>query len=153
MSSTMRNISAYIKSVFADAIPDIVAAGAGDATESDGIWIDRDGFESCELVMSYETVLALAETLSFAGNIQDADDSGGTNVGDFGTAFTATVVETGDGSPTSTKRGTFIRAFNLHGARRWLRSQITPDLSASGTDTAEVMVLFILGGAIEVPVP
>ena len=44
------------------------AAGAGDATEVDGPWVDRTGFISCKLVIVYKAVLAQDETISFAAN-------------------------------------------------------------------------------------
>ena len=144
-----RNIGGFIKSVASGAV-DVVAAGAGDASEDSGAWIDRQGYLSGKLVISYEAVLAATETLSIAANIQDATDSSGTGAADFGTAFANAVVATGQAGG-STERGTVEIDVDLNLANQYLRSQVTPDLSASATDTAIITATFILGGAQELP--
>lgn len=142
--SIFRNIAAYLAGRFAGFVS-ATAGGAGDATEVDGPWIDRQGFESLMVALGFEAVLANTETLSFAFNLQDADDDQGTNAADFGTAVASAVAVTGDASPSGTFRGVVEHGFNVLGARRYIRLQWTPDLSAGGTDTADIMALLILG--------
>lgn len=126
------------------------AGGSGDNTAVNGAYIDRlsslGPVKSAKLVINYTTTLAATETLKFGAKIQDATDTGGTAVADFGTAVAATVVATGpDGGGTVT--GTAEIDINLEGARQAIRAVITPDLSASGTDTAAWSATLILFGA------
>jgi len=144
-----RNIGGLIKSLASGAAT-AVAAGAGDATEDSGAYVDRQGYLSAKLVITFEAVLQATETLSIAANAQDATDSSGTGVADFGTAFANTVVATG-GAGGSTERGTVEIDLDLNTANQYLRAQFTPDLSAGATDTAIITSTFILGGADELP--
>lgn len=132
-----------------------VAAGTGDATEVDGPWIDRLGFLSALAVVAGRTTLTEAATLSVAFNLQDAADDGsgapdtGT-IADFGTAHTAAVAATG-GTGGSTEEVCVQERFNLAGAKRWIRVQHTPNLSAGATDTSTLAVVVVMGGANELP--
>lgn len=127
------------------------AGGTGDATEVDGAWIDRQGFDSLKVVIAYTTTLAATKTLSLAANLQDASDSSGTGAADFGSALSATVVATG-ASGGSTETGVVELDFDVSGADQYVRIQFTPDLSATGTDTASISAIYVLGGADANPV-
>jgi len=127
------------------------AGGSGDATEVDGAWIDRQGFNSITVAIPYTATLAEDETLSVAANLQDASDSSGTGAADFGTALAATVQATGD-TGGSTETGAVKLTFDLTEADRYVRIQFTPDLSAANTDTAKLAAAYVLGGAVELPV-
>lgn len=142
------------RSEFAGAVA-ATAAGSGDATEVNGQWVSRDianvGMAvSAKLVIGYEAVLAEGKTLTIAANIQDATDSSGTGVADYGTAVAATTVATGD-TGGSTERGTIELDFDLAEANEYVRAQFTPDLSASGTDTAKVSAHWVFFGAPKGP--
>lgn len=126
------------------------AGGAGDATEKDGQWIDRQGYLSATLVITYEATLGDGETLSIAANLQDADDDQGTGAADYGDAIANAVVATG-GTGGSTEVGQVRQDVDLSGAKQYVRGQFTPDLSAGTTDVAVVSAVLILGGADEVP--
>lgn len=139
----LRDIGSYIKSAFCGAAS-ATAAGTGDATEVDGAYIDRQDHLSAKLVISYTATLQQDETLTIAANMQDASDSSGTGVADYGTAYAATVVATG-GTGGSTETGTVELDVDLAAAKQYVRAQFTPDLSASGTDTAIVSAVLILG--------
>jgi hypothetical protein len=144
------DIGAHLTSRFGGA-GRALAAGAGDNTEVDGGWVDRTGKFSAKVVISYTTTLAQDETLSFTANLQDASDSGGTGAADFGTAYAKTVVATG-GTGGSTETGVVeIGDFNLMTADNFIQAQITPDLSASGTDVATWGAVIVLGGAETLP--
>ena len=80
----------------------------------------------------------------------DATSSGGSGVADFGDALAATVVATG-GSGGSTVTGVVELDFDLTGAEAYVRAQYTPDLSATGTDTATLAVTYVLCGAESQP--
>lgn len=133
------------------AVSSATAAGTGDATEVNGAYIDRQGFSSLKVVIAYSTTLAQTKTLSIAANLQDATTSGGTGVADFGDAMASTVVATGD-TGGSTETGVVELDFDISGADQYVRVQYTPDLNASGTDTATLSAVYILGGAQVQPV-
>lgn len=139
-----KDIGAHIASR-AGAVAAVTAGGGGDGAEVDGEWIDRQGFKSCVVVITYEATLGDGETLTLAGNLQDATDSAGTGAADFGDALASAVVATG-GTGGSTERGTEEIEVNLTEAERFIRAQFTPTLSAGTTDTANVAATIILGG-------
>ncbi len=145
----LRDIGAYIKTAFAG-YADVVAAGSGDATEVDGPWVDRLGFESLVASIGFQTTLAATKTLTLVANLQDATDSAGAGAADFGTGFASAVVATGGGGGT-TETGTIEIDYDLSDARRFVRLQFTPDLDAASADLADLVGQLILGGAIEVP--
>lgn len=130
------------------------AGGGGDNTEVDGPYADRwdasSGMaKSCKLVIGYRAVLAQAATLSLTANIQE--DADGANAGtDYGPAYAKTVVATG-GTDGSTEVGKIELDFDLAGAERYLRAQITPDLSAANTDTCTWWANWIFFGAEKGP--
>ncbi|TJW14453.1 MAG: hypothetical protein E5W82_10785 [Mesorhizobium sp.] len=150
MRANMLDGGAFSRTVFQAINKTATAAGAGDATEVDCAWIDRElegiGMaQSAKLVIAFTAALATGETLSFAGNFQDATALAGTGSADFASAFAAAVVATGD-SGGSTETGTYEVDIDLAGAREFIRTQITPNLSASGTDTCEWSAVLVLYG-------
>jgi len=114
------------------------AAGTGDATTVTGLTIDRDGFGNGTPPMSalmgviYEATLASGKTLSVGYAVQDSAD--GTNFSDYQTG-TYAVAATG-ASGGSVAKGQFNVQVNLTSARRYIRFNYNPDLSATGTDTS-----------------
>lgn len=137
------------RSAFGDHVA-VTAGGAGDATESNGVWVDREAEASgmamsAKLIIAYEAVLADTKSLSLAVNIQDDAAGDGGDPADFGTAYANTVIVTSSGG--TTERGTVELDFDLSAARRYVRSQVTPDLSASGTDTAQIVATWVFFGA------
>lgn len=144
-----RDIGSQITSRAAGGV-NLVAAGAGDNAEVSGPWIDRSGFLSAKLVITYKGVLAQDETLSIAANLQDDLDGTGGDATDFGDAAANAVVATG-GAGGSTEYGVVEIDVDLSGARQYVRAQFTPDLSAGATDTAVVSAVLVLGGADETP--
>ncbi|HZP88648.1 MAG TPA: hypothetical protein VFB54_17700 [Burkholderiales bacterium] len=114
------------------------AAGAGDATSVTGQTIDRANIAGGVLPLSalmavlFSATLASGKTLSVAYAVQDSAD--GTNFSDYQTGA-ATVAATGP-SGGGTVRGQYEIPVNLTSARRYVRLNFQPDLSATGTDTA-----------------
>ena len=145
------DIGSVIEGKFA-LIPNAVTAGAaGDGTEQDGAWIDRDDRLSAVFVIPFSTTLAEGETLTLAANLQDATASDGTGAADYGDAYAAAVVATG-GTGGSTETGEIEINVDLGGANRYVRLQVTPTLSATGTDTAAIAGVAVLSGARAYPI-
>lgn len=130
------------------------AGGTGDATTVTGATVDRFGVVpgSFPNVMNagvvYEAVLASGATLSIGYAIQDSAD--GTTFSDYQTA-TAAVVATGP-SGGGTKSGVFdLGSINLSSARRYIRLNFYPDLSAANTDTAAFRAVGFSAGYDRLP--
>jgi hypothetical protein len=149
----VENVGAYLKGVFGGGVS-LTAGGAGDGAEVSGPYVDRLGYRSCEVMLAWTATLADTESLTLASNLQDASDSSGTGVADYGSAtsgaaggseiLASTAVATSSGGSTET--GVTSYNVNLTMADRYLRCQFTPTMSASGTDTAVVSAVIVLGG-------
>lgn len=125
-----------------------VAAGTGDATAVSGPCIDVSGYESAKFVITYKTTLGAAETLTFAVEYQQVD----TDATAFETAVVvkaATVAKTG---AVTAGIGTVEYDIPLHDKKRYFTINFTPNLSASGTDTAVFSGVLLLTGANKNPV-
>lgn len=151
MHMTRSDIGANLAAKYAVAGTDVTAGGSGDGTEVDGAWIDMQDFGSSKIVIAYTATLADGETLSIAANAQDATDSSGTGAADFGTAYSSTVVATGD-TGGSTETGVVELDLDVTEANRYVRVQFTPTMSAATTDTAELAAVYVVGGADRNPV-
>lgn len=132
-----------------------VAAGTGDNTEASGPYADRliagkGHAQSAKLIISYSATLAADKTLSITASIQDNAANSG-NGTDFGAALAKTVVATG-ASGGSTETGTIELDFDISSAERYVRAQITPDLSATATDTATISAAWVFFGAENGPI-
>jgi len=130
-----------------------IAAGAGDNTEISGDYIDRQGFDSCLVVISWRTTLTAAKTLTLSSNIQDATDASGTGVADYGVVadgetLAAAVVHTG---AVTADFGVASYGVNLRMANQFIRAQFLGDLSHTSADVADIACAIILGGAQELP--
>lgn len=124
------------------------AGGTGDATAVTGVIIDRAAIgwaRSAVVAIPFTTTLAASQTLTIAWTLQDGAAPG---LGDAATFATASsVVATGSGTFT----GQLEANVDLSGARRYVRLNFTPDLSASGTDTAALSAVLVFGGADRLP--
>ncbi|MBB3297891.1 MULTISPECIES: hypothetical protein [unclassified Rhizobium] len=130
-----------------------VAAGAGDATTTTGVTIDRMGFgigsmpNSLAAAVLWDTVLATGKTLSIGYAVQDSAD--GTNFSDYQTAAAA-VVATGS-TGASALAGELQVDVDLQSARRFVRFNSLPDLSATQTDTAVTRAAGFFAGFDRLP--
>ncbi|CAN5576589.1 hypothetical protein BH10PSE14_BH10PSE14_06680 [soil metagenome] len=130
-----------------------VAAGAGDSTTTTGATIDRMGFSSGSMPMTmaaaiiYDATLATAKTLSFGYAVQDSAD--GSTWADYQTA-TYAVVATG-ATAASVAAGQLEVGVNLTSARRFVRFNFAPDLSATQTDTAVARAVGFAAGFDRLP--
>ena len=97
----------------------------------------------------YTATLAAGETLSIGYTVQSGNAD---ELGDATTLKTgvSTVVATGP-SGGGTVSGTLEVDLPLAGAGRYVRANFTPNLSASGTDTAALSSVMVLGGFDRLP--
>lgn len=144
-SPSINQIGSFI-TTYACGLASTTAGGTGDNTAVMGATIDRQGYSSAKLTIAYKTTLASSETLKFAVEYQDSADGSTWN--------TATSLQ----ASTTAKTGAATNAlgqvrFNvdLSGLQRYVRFNFTPDLSASGTDTAICSATVALGGAQTLP--
>jgi hypothetical protein len=151
MSSHMRDIGSYILAKNAMAALASTAAGSGDASEVNGIAIDRlalgSTYQSAKLVVAVSSTLTSGKTVSVAANFQDSPNN--SDWTDYGTALASTVVSTATSSTAF--YGEASLDVNLNGADRYVRVQVTSDLSYTGTDTAITTGVIVFGGAEELP--
>lgn len=130
----------------------LTAAGTGDNTEVTGPDIDLSALgnpKSLSVSIGFITTLTATKTLTLKNvRILAGETASPTDV--FATATASVVVATGPGGGGS-RYGCYRFDVDLSGAGRYCRLQFTPDLSASGTDTAEVWGDGIFGGAINEP--
>lgn len=153
---TARNISALISPRVAAPITAITAGGAGDATAISGLAIDRGALKmplSAALVISFTATLAATKTLSL-GTVKMQDSADGSTFADYSALSIADpgVVATG---PTGggTVNGQVVIPIPLAGMRQYVKPLFTPDLSATGTDTAMVSAILVFGGFDRSPAP
>lgn len=133
----------YISPKFSS-ISSATAAGTGDNTKVTGATVDRQGFGSAAVSIAYTATLAATKTLSLAVEVQESDD--GSTWGTATVLQAATVQATGQ-SGGSTETGVLKICDSYETRARYVRYNVTPDLNASGTDTASIAVTVVLGGS------
>lgn len=131
----------------------ITAAGTGDATKVTGQTLDRkqsDGAlaHSCVVSTAYLAALQATETLSLAHELQESADG---STWDTAEAIEASTVKATGEAGGSNERGVDEHSVNLMARKRYIRFNVTPDLSASGTDTATFHTQAVLGGFDIIP--
>ncbi len=123
-----------------------VAAGAGDNTAVTGETIDRcpvtrelgAQFDGAELVIVLETTIAIAETLTMAFDLEHAPEHATVP----NTAGTFANVETADALAScvitavaaGTVKSVIRRPIKANDLKRFMRCNVTPNLSAGATD-------------------
>lgn len=147
----MQDIGAHVKQVYANGqetaagVAIVLTAGATeDAVKVTGQSIDRLGFDSVSLATTAKATLAATKTLAFAVEYQTSSDDS-----TWATAVAmqaSTVLLTGGGGGTN-EEGCLELNLNMEGLPRYIRFNVTPDLSATGTDTAVWTSTATLGGA------
>lgn len=167
MHPSFSNIGAYLsckRSVSASAI----AAGAGDATETNGTGIDRyvngsNGaagvFQSATFFLMAQAVLSAGKKCTFKATLQESSDNA---VGDAFADLAAaqqpegaadSVVLTLSSGGGGTEVGSYQKDVDLSGNERYIRAQVHIDLDAGATDTGFYTAGFVLGGVSEGPLP
>jgi len=151
------NIGAYLSAKRACQHTAAVAAGSGDNAYIVGDEIDLTSLPgrptSCLIVAPFEAVLAQDETLTIKSKVEHDDVAGMGTAAVYsydGEESTGEVVATGD-TGGSTEKGVYTRAVDLSGIKRYFRFSVHQDLSASGTDTNQLMavVVFAPAGIVE----
>lgn len=169
-----KDLASLIVPAVASAVTSVTAGGSGDNTAITGATIDRMSLTpygaaspltnvvptGAVFLVYYEAVLAAAATITLkAAKIEDSAD--GSN---WATIFDQTgsagaipeawplagVVDTG-GAGGSTQRGVVAFGTGIKKARRYVRFDVTPDLSAANTDTAKIAIVAVLSGIDELP--
>jgi hypothetical protein len=153
MSNTeLRDIGSLVTVQRAIANTSLTAAGTGDNTAVVGAIHDRAAIgspQSAVLAIPFTATLAATATLTISGTVEHAEAANMSGAATLQT-ISATVVATGPAGG-GTVTGCLEVSVPLMGARRHLRANITPDLSAGGTDTAAVSGVFVFGGATRLP--
>lgn len=147
-----RDVAALGALIRATAHAAATAGGSGDATTVTGVTIDRfnagGGLANAGVFgIAYEATLASGATLSLGYAVQHSAD--GSNWADYETA-TYAVVATGP-SGGGAVSGMFEIAENLSSARRFIRLNFNPNLSAANTDTANARGIGFLAGFDRLP--
>jgi len=142
------DLGSYVKAAVVGA-GQATAGGSGDDTKVTGQTINRQGYLSGVLVIAFKATLAESKTVSFAVEVQESADGSSWDTAEV--LQEATVAATG-GAGGSTVYDTVEINENLKGRKKYVRYNITPDLSATDTDTLEWGAAAILGGASTLPV-
>ena len=144
----MRNNANNLKPIPASALTSVTAGGSGDATKVTGTSIERSGFYGGLLNIVANVTIADTKTLAYAVEIQESPDNS-----TWATAVVLqaeTVVFTSDGGDTNTRVNVPL-VVDLNSYGKYVRFNITPNLSASGTDTASVTADLIVTDSNESP--
>lgn len=152
MTSQIRSIGDIVSVARAAANTAVTAGGGGDATAVTGVIIDRAAHgwpQSAVFAIPYTATLAATKVLTLAYTVQEGDNSGLSDAATLVTATAATVATGGSGGTTET--GVFQVNVSLAGAGRYVRLNFTPDLDATGTDTAALSAVAVFGGADRLP--
>jgi hypothetical protein len=150
-SPVIENIGSQIAVVRGAANTAVTAGGVGDATAVTGVIIDRAELgwpQSCVVAVPFTTTLAATQSLSLAITVQSGEAANLSDATTFATRANGIVASSVGGG---TVTGTVELDVNLSGAGRYVRANFTPDLSASGTDTAALSEVIVFGGQIRLP--
>lgn len=156
----IKNVAEYIDPKALSSSLSWTAGGASDAVTWTGISINREGFvtgsipRSMDAIVYYDATLASGKTLSLTWDLQDSPD--GTNWSDYQTEA-ATVIATGPSGggrvvgvarllDQSTNAPSGTPGANLSSARAYVRLNVIPHMSATGTDTAIIAAIGEFGG-------
>lgn len=143
------NIGAYVTSRFA-LTRTLLGVGVGNPGATDGAEIDRflkrPLHMSAKLVIGYKATMASGHTLVLTCKARGKASGGA--YADLNTGTAPTITANNDGSAVT---GTVEVDVNLIGAPQYLQGRVTPVLSASGSDVAEVWGAWVFGGGETIP--
>jgi hypothetical protein len=144
------NIASYIKPI--DAVdPVVVTAGATtNYAYKLGNTIDRyaqlpANYLSADFIVPYKAVLAAHKKATINQKAEDSAD--GSTWAAYGPAQQATAIGSTGATGAQTLRGAIGFGVDLGGARRYVRFDLQPVLSATATDTLAVAGVAALSGA------
>lgn len=147
------DVAALLSAKIGSAFTAATAAGTGDNTAVTGSTIDRASGagrpSSAALLILWQATLAAAATLTIKSvKVEHSDD--GSSWSDYLTYTDPGVVGTGQ-TGGSTEKGVVKLACDLSSAKRYVRLDFTPDLSAANTDTASIVGAMVLAGFDRLP--
>lgn len=149
MIPTINNIGAHLKGAYHGMVASFTAGTTYDdvlVTTTTGI--DRQGFNSCAFLVQYSAALVTDKALTVALNITSCDTVGGSyDTGEALLAATAAVTGVADATVT----GVYKINVDLSKYKRYIKFGLQPNLTATGTDTAVVNGIVVLGGADTLP--
>jgi hypothetical protein len=148
------NIGAYIAAVDTGVAFNSVAAGANDNAEKAGVIIDRTlhgNALSASLIIQYVATLTDAKKLNVGYRIEHGDDAALADTADLIKVLPAagTVLNAPAGGGAAS--GVTKVDLDLGGAKRYLRVNVTADLSAVGADVAVAAEVLAMGGEQVLP--
>ena len=125
-------------------IPSLVtAAGTGDATKVTGQTINNiNGGQSGVLLTSFVAALTDTKSLSFTVEIQESADGSTWDTAEVLQAATVAVLA----DSTTNFHGVQRLEVDLKKRKQYVRFNVTPDLSHSGTDTCTWSSVLVVGG-------
>jgi hypothetical protein len=148
------NIGSFLAPVDSGVIFNSIAGSTNDNSEKAGVIIDRGAHEvplSMSLLMPFKAVLGAAATLKLGYRIEHGNDSALADTADFASvAVAGNVVATANASG-QTLSGIAKADIDLGGAKRYLRINLTTDLSAANTDTSVQAAVAVFGGESVIP--
>lgn len=133
-------------------IPTITAGAGNDNTELNGVVIDRQGALTAKVIVTATATLAAGKKLEVNLTLQDGDNSALSDAADVTAvlqplgAADSEVLELLDSGSGSTMTGQFEMDISLDRLKRYMRVQAKGNLDATGTDTATIAVVVVLGG-------
>jgi len=144
-----KNLGAYIKGLAGLAWALVAAAGSDNAAKTTDV-IDRKGYLSGVLEIPWNaTAVTDTKTLSIGvRRFQSADNS----AWDAAEVILAPTVVFTAANPTLAGTGTVEIDQDLSACKRYVKYEVTADLSHTSVDTACYGCVFILGGADTAPV-
>lgn len=151
MTTHLRNIGDFVKAMRAGPNIAATAGGAGDNTAATGVIIDRAAIgmpQSAVLAIPFTATLAGGATLSVTYTVQEGDQA---DLSDADTLKTETLTAATGGAGGSTETGCIEVPLKTEAGGRYVRVNITPDLSAATTDTAALSSTLVFGGMDRVP--
>lgn len=148
----IENIGGLISVQRAGANTAVTAGGAGDNTAVTGVIFDRAALgwpQSAVFAIPFTTTLAATQSLAINSCVVQSGEAA--NLSDATTFATRPNGNVATSAGGGTVTGTVEFDVNLSGAGRYVRFNYTPDLSASGTDTAALSSVAVFGGQIRLP--
>lgn len=141
------NVDVAPLGIFASA----TAAGAGDNTAVlAAAGFDTRDVHSLVLVTHCLHTLTAAKTLSLAIRVQESDDNSAFDAATV--LLAATVVATGVSTNGETVHELKVDLRGLLNRKRYLKFEVTPDLSNTATDTCTIRTMAVTAGARVKPV-
>lgn len=147
------NIGSQIAAVDSGVAFNTVAGGAADNVEQVGAIIDRTQHGaalSASLLIPYRANLAAGQSLKIGYRVEHGADAALADTSDFVKVLPA-ANQVANSVAGGVVTGVVKVDLDLAGAKRYIRVDVTSDLSAAGVDTSVLSVALVLGGEDRVP--